>query len=230
MITNIKHDIRSYLSSKVFALPIFGIKKINRDLPANINTDIVIEGYPRSANTFAVVGFEKAQQKNINIAHHLHIPSQILFAEKHTIPSLLLIRNPMDAIKSLIVRHKNLDVNRCFRDYILFYETLYPISNYPVIGEFENVTNNFGGVVEQINNKFKVSFDVPVHDKFNTEEIFDLIGKINKNANRTESQIAIPSKYKEKEKSESIKVIKNRSDNEIIKRSYSIYDKYIKLL
>ena len=32
------------------------------------STDIVIEGYPRSANSYAVVAFESAQRNRVNIA------------------------------------------------------------------------------------------------------------------------------------------------------------------
>ena len=32
---------------------------------------LVIEGFPRSANTFAVVAFRQAQERYVPIAHHL---------------------------------------------------------------------------------------------------------------------------------------------------------------
>ena len=38
-------------------------------------TELVIEGFPRSANTFAVLAFDYAQPDDVKLAHQLHAPS-----------------------------------------------------------------------------------------------------------------------------------------------------------
>src|SRR5689334_19049404 len=67
-------------------------------------TEIVIEGFPRSANTFAVVAFRLAQQREIEIAHHLHAAAQIKHAINLKVPVIVLIREPSDAILSVAVK------------------------------------------------------------------------------------------------------------------------------
>jgi len=41
-------------------------------------TDLCVEGFPRSANSFAVGAFEHAQPEPLSIAHHNHVPAPVL--------------------------------------------------------------------------------------------------------------------------------------------------------
>src|SRR5215210_9212094 len=67
-------------------------------------TQFVIEGFPRSGNTFAVVAFEQAQRETFRIAHHLHAPAQVMLAARWRIPALVLVRKPTDAVLSWTIR------------------------------------------------------------------------------------------------------------------------------
>ena len=60
----------------------------------NHATQLVIEGYPRSANTYAVVAFAAVQPERPRIAHHLHVAAQVLAAVDRDIPTMVLIRRP----------------------------------------------------------------------------------------------------------------------------------------
>mgnify|MGYP007017151076 CR=1 FL=1 len=54
------------------------------------NTRITIEGYPRSANTYAVYAFKHVNAIKWNeIAHHLHVQAQIIRSIKYKIPVIL---------------------------------------------------------------------------------------------------------------------------------------------
>ena len=66
-----------------------------RDVIARSETDIVIEGFPRSANTFAVAAFQYAQRRPLTIARHTHAPAQIMLASRANIPCLVLIKFPL---------------------------------------------------------------------------------------------------------------------------------------
>src|SRR6266542_6869514 len=67
-------------------------------------TEFVIDGYTRSATTFAVYALQLAQDKPVRLAHHLHAPAQLIKAARSGIPALLLIREPEGAILSQLVR------------------------------------------------------------------------------------------------------------------------------
>jgi len=58
------------------------------------DTELVIEGYPKRANAFAVSAFQMAQGRPVKMAHHLHPPINVILAAKRNIPCLVLIRHP----------------------------------------------------------------------------------------------------------------------------------------
>ena len=67
-------------------------------------TRICIEGYPRSANTFAGRLFHLANP--VPIAHHTHLINNVKLALGYGIPVLILIRDPADAIASACIYRK----------------------------------------------------------------------------------------------------------------------------
>jgi hypothetical protein len=83
-----------YFTFGVLRGEIFQERKVTK------NTDIVIDGYPRSANSFAVGAFRHAQSTPVKIGYHLHVPAQIVRSCELCIPTILLIRHPVDTIVS----------------------------------------------------------------------------------------------------------------------------------
>jgi len=55
-------------------------------------TEVVIDGFPRSGNTFAVVAFRQAQSRRVSVAHHGHVPALAIEAHRRGVPALVLIR------------------------------------------------------------------------------------------------------------------------------------------
>ena len=74
-----------------------------RHLLVDRRTQIVIEGFPRSGNTFAVVAFQQAQRESVRVAHHLHMPAQVTRATQWRIRILLQARKPTDAALSRVI-------------------------------------------------------------------------------------------------------------------------------
>lgn len=225
MLQNLKHDVRQIAGNHKWLHPIFSIKKNNRDLLIKNDTDIVIEGYPRSANTYSVVAFQQAQKKQYNIAHHLHIPTQVLIAVDREIPVILLIREPIDAIASLLVRHPDLDAKKCVRDYVAFYTKLIPVINNIVIADFEDVTKDFGSIISRVNDKYGVNFDKFITNEISRQQVFDRIQEIRKAANRSINQIAIPDKSKVLLKEEVKKTLINSGCD--IEQATRVYARFI---
>jgi hypothetical protein len=61
--------------------------------------DICIDGFPRSANSFAVGAFESVNP-TAKVAHHAHVPAQLMRACEVGIPAIALIRDPVDTVIS----------------------------------------------------------------------------------------------------------------------------------
>jgi hypothetical protein len=165
------------------------------------DTELVIEGFPRSGNSFAVYAFQMVQPRPVQLAHHLHAPAQIISAVRRDLPILILIREPVAAVSSLIIRHPYISIRMALYEYIRFYETITPYRNKFVVGLFDEVTNNYGEVIQRINQRFSTGFALFEHNEANVQKSFDLIEQLNRQKNNgalAELRIARPSPIREK--------------------------------
>src|SRR5687768_7834850 len=152
----------------------YGLYRLARKDQARVvtpDTQLVIEGFPRSANTFARVAFNRAQSERVRIAHHLHVPAQVIRAARWRIPTLVLLRRPKDAVLSLVIRDP-ISVDQALRYYISFYETAEKYRDAYVLGLFEEVTEDFGRVIGRLNDKFGTTFSLFRHDEENVSKLF----------------------------------------------------------
>ncbi len=140
------------------------------------NTQIVIEGFPRSANTFAVIALSQSQPEPVKIAHHLHAAAQIIRAVKWKIPTLVLLRNPKDAALSCITAFPQYSIYRALYSYISFYSAIYDYQDSYIIGEFEEVTENYDQIIKRINAKFNTNFAVWENTLANKQKVYDIMG------------------------------------------------------
>src|SRR5664279_3016777 len=74
------------------------------------STDLVVEAFPRSGNTFTVTALQSSQPQRLNIAHHCHAPAQLIRAVQMGKPALLIVRQPKDAVLSFMLRHPAVSV------------------------------------------------------------------------------------------------------------------------
>ncbi len=133
-------------------------------------TEIVIEGYPRSGNTFAVVAFRLAQRREIKMAHHLHAAAQIKRAARLDVPAILLIRKPSEAILSLMVRDPHASMRWAIRSYIRFYSAVVPYLEKTVVAPFATVTSDLASIIRMVNTSYGTAFKefVPTEDALNS--------------------------------------------------------------
>ena len=147
--------------------------KSYRKLAVRKHTDIVIEGFPRSANTFAVVAFRffrVGPYKPVEIAHHLHAPAQIIHAARLGIPCVVLIRKPLDAVLSFMVYRPYLTAQQVLKSYSYFYNRIIPYREAFVVGLFEEVISNFSIIIERSNGRFGTEFSQFEHNQSNVEK------------------------------------------------------------
>ncbi len=161
-------------------------------------TQLVIEGFPRSANTFSVWAFKQAQHEEVNVAHHLHAPAQVIRAAQWRIPALVLLREPRDAVTSWLMRDPQ-PVDQALKLYVSFYRTAVKYRDSYVLGLFEEVTENYGPVIERINDKFGTRFSPFCHTEENVERVYSRIEELHKARNGgkvMETRVARPSSAK----------------------------------
>jgi hypothetical protein len=121
-------------------------------------TDVVVEGYPRSGNTFAVAAFAHAQHGHVDIAHHTHAPAHVIAAARAGIPALVLIREPEGACVDFVSGKPYLSLRQALRGYVRFYRPLLRHRPAFVVGTFDEVHADFGAVMTRLNARFGTSF------------------------------------------------------------------------
>ena len=170
-----------YLGSNVYLYEKITIRYAkHKNLFVGKEKDIAIEGYPRSGNTFAVAAFIYAQnkaEKNIKIARHRHEIAQVLLAVKYGIPTLVLIREPLEAISSFIIREQ-VSPEFALKYYIYYYQHLMPVRKNIVIGEFKKVITIFGEIIKMVNEKYGKKFAIFEHTPEAMEEVRKIIEKM----------------------------------------------------
>jgi hypothetical protein len=162
-------------------------------------TQLVIEGFPRSANTFAVWAFRHAQPEDVRLAHHFHYPAQVVRAARWQIPILILIRKPTDAVISLVMKDPQ-TLEQALRHYNSFYRTVAQYRDACVLAPFEEVVEDYGAVIERVNDKFGTRFSVFHHTEENVRQVFSRIEERHRTRNGgtiVETRIARPSLAKQ---------------------------------
>jgi hypothetical protein len=138
-------------------------------------TELVIDGYTRSACTFAVYALQLAQPYPIRLAHHLHAPAQFIRAVREEVPALLVIREPCEAILSQLVREPDVAMRDAVVAYTRFHSSLLPYLDHIVVGNFEQVTRDFGRVIDQLNTRFRLRLQRFEPTAANMSRCFELI-------------------------------------------------------
>ncbi len=190
-------------------------------------TQLVIEGFPRSGNSFARVAFNQAQNERVRIAHGLHVPAQVIQAARWHIPTLVLIRRPRDAVLSFAIRDP-ISVDQALKYYLSFYETVEKYRDAYVLGLFEEVTEDYGQVIRRINEKFGTAFSLFRHDEQSVNKVF---ARMEKNSRKRygetywETKVSRPSAVKERMKHEVGYDLEDPKRKELIAETEALYDR-----
>lgn len=201
-----RHLLRSRIDTHpTIYLTLCGIRPKTRQITVSKDTEIVIEGFPRSPNTFAVPAFTFAQGRPVKIARHLHAPAQATEAVRRGIPCVVLIRKPRDAVLSLLVREPHISAEPALKDYIRFYRSIVPYRDKFVVGRFEEVTTDFGEVIRRVNAHFGTNFKPFEHTGEKLRKVFQIVEDMDKQdtglSEVKEETVARPSAHREMLKS-----------------------------
>ena len=119
-----------------------------RSTLARRDSALVIEGFPRSGNTFSVAAFQIANGPQPHLGRHLHGAPHLLRAKRLGIPAVALVRAPEDAVPSYLIRRAGLRAEDVLVEYLDFYRTAWPARDAFVVGLFDDVTRDFGTVID----------------------------------------------------------------------------------
>ena len=141
------------------------------------HTELVVDGYTRSATTYAVYAIQLAQPWPVRMAHHLHAPAQIVAAARWGVPTILLVRDPEGAVLSQVVREPGVTVRDALVSWRRFYQAALRRPGAFVVGEFGRVTTDIGGVIRDLNHRFGTSFAEFERTEEHERQVLGLMGE-----------------------------------------------------
>jgi hypothetical protein len=135
------------------------------------DTALVIEGFPRSGNSFVATAFGLTVGPDVRLSSNTHLPAQVRIAVGHRVPTLVLIRRCADAAASLSVAAPYLRPVAAVREWLRFYRAVRPLQDGFVLATFDEVTTDFGGVIACVNDRFNTTFPLFEHTADNVARV-----------------------------------------------------------
>lgn len=126
-------------SHPVLYLPMCMIRK--RPSPLNHQYDIMMDGYPRSANTYLLRMFQATQGDRLVIRSHNHAPPYLIEAVRAAKPVCLTLRDPRECVLSWVVISGR-SVRAGLVYYVNFHRMLLPYLPSMVVSPFEVTSND----------------------------------------------------------------------------------------
>jgi len=130
-------------------------------------TDLCIEAPSGSGNSFFVRGFLMANP-NVRVAHHHHVAAQVKRSVALSVPTLVILRNPIDCSVSRSADAPWM-VGPVLSQWIRFFQTVEALEASVLRLSFELVTRDPGAAVERVNSRFACAFEAGFPD---AERIF----------------------------------------------------------
>lgn len=203
-----------------------------RSTLARTDTALVIEGFPRSGNTFSVAAFQIANGPQLHLGRHLHGAPHLLRAERLGVPAIALVRAPEDAVPSYLVRRGGLHAEDALVEYLDFYRTAWRARDAFVVGLFDEVTSDFGTVIDRVNARFGTSFARYEATPENEAAAFELVEEMNRLECRgevVESHVGRPSAERDARKAEIAASLERPRAVELLGRAQELYGRYAAL-
>jgi hypothetical protein len=199
---------------------------------ARRDTAIVIEGFLRSGNTFSVAAFHIANGQGLHVGRHLHGAPHVLRAVRLGLPTIVLIREPRDAVLSYLVRRPTLSPYDALLEYLDFYRTAWPARQGFVVAPFDRVTRDFGAVLEQVNERFGTSFRRYEPTPENEARAFRLVEEMNRletGGEVVESLVGRPSSERSRRKEALRALLERPRTAEKMFAAEALYEQYLDL-
>ncbi|WP_421764128.1 hypothetical protein [Ekhidna sp.] len=221
---NLKRTVRSspfiYLNYQL-------LKPSKRKLVVTRNTNLVVEGFPRCANSYTVHLIEYLLKKHnisdFKIGHHLHSIAQIKRAKKHNIPCVILIRDPTQAIASYLIRSNMSSVNQLLKEYLHFYTKISEINFQFVLVDFNEVISDINILINRVNLRFNL--DLPLFIERDKDEVINYMTRVSEEKySNNRSKYSVPNREKEIEKKLVLKQINDSEKNNLLREASELYN------
>lgn len=200
------------------------------DLQITSGTALVIEGFPRSGNSFATTAFGLSVGPHVGRSSNTHLPAQVRIAVARGIPTLVLIRRCADAAASLCVAAPYLQPLTAVKEWLRFYRAVEPLQSRFVLATFDEVTTDFGLVMKRVNERFGTSFVPFDHTADNVARVQHALDDygVRKRGYLREESIARPSDARSAANSAARAAMDTERGRKLLDEADDLYDEMVR--
>lgn len=186
-------------------------------------TELVLEGYPRSANTYGRFAFDHVNP-GTRVSSHTHSALSVIRGLQRGLPCIVLLRDPRDAVPSLLQWMPGLTAASALKYYIRYYSRLMHVRSDLVVAPFELVHNNFGTIIDECNERFGSSF-VPYRPTRTNEmavrKHVELMSRRNFGGDLRETSVARPSSARLRERAPFVELVE--AEQHLCRRAIDVW-------
>lgn len=198
-----RHRLRTPLSCTPYVYDLaVRLRPSRRPDLARPGSALTIEGYLRSGNTFAVAAFTLGNGTDHHIGRHLHAAAHVHRSVRLGLPTVVVVREPVAAASSYLIRRPTLDAAGALREYVAFHRSVWRARGSVVLAPFEVVVSDFGEVVRAVNHRFGTAFVPYVPTPENQAACFRIVEEMNRSecgGEVVETHVARPSAERDRQ-------------------------------
>jgi len=224
----LKNSIEPY---PMLYLPLARLSPIVRDAKRAVmvgrDTQLTLEAFQGSGNTYALGLFKHL---DLSIAHHSHAAAQVIASVRRNIPTLIIVREPDEAVLSFIARVKVLTLEQALREYSNFHHHILPYKDGIVVTNFSEFLQDPAQTVARLDRKFGTDFSSGLEVKHESAaENVKSWHKFNKAGSVHESDVPLPSEVRSERKELLREYLHSSSAQRHLERANEMYQVFAAL-
>lgn len=222
---NIISISKIYISASPLLVNIF-ISLFAKDRKITDRENIDVSGPPRVSNTYVGRVLNQTQE-DLHFVNHFHSPGQVINGLKKGIPTIIIIRDPLDTAISSCIKYPLLYPFVAVLRYNVFYNSLLKYKGKYIVADFKIVKSDFNSIIREFNEKYqnKLRLKYIENPDILEGEILESMFTKNTPEGDIETQVSAPTKKKEMLKKEMTKSIEATFNMSKAKQIYNIFKK-----
>ena len=138
------------------------------------DTELVVEGFPRSGNTFTSFALKHANP-SLRMVSHVHHPSQVKLAVARGVPTVVVVREPIATLASYLIAGPHGRTGAVLREYISYHHELLSVASNVLVVDFDEITSDMGEVSRMITERFGLELKPFDHQPDQVEAVYRAI-------------------------------------------------------
>lgn len=134
--------------------------------------DVYISGFPRSGNHFVTGAIKSLSNEKLKINPVNHLPPFSRLALKKKIPSVVLIRNPVDSCVSWSI-YDNCSLGHSLRFYCQYHRIMSSVLAESCVLKFEDFSSELKPAIVTLNQMFSLDLSESFSDEEIHEKVFE---------------------------------------------------------